>query len=297
MIFDIQHFCVDDGPGIRTTVFMKGCPLRCLWCHNPEGMKRMRQVSFDPDKCTLCGRCAAECDHHGHSVTERGHEVDRSCCVACGSCAEACPAEALRIYGREMTVEEVLEDVLGDRPFYDNSGGGITLSGGEPFSQSEFAVELLRQAKKQGMHTCVETCGFCSLEILKEAAAYTDLFLFDVKETDRELHKKYTGVYNDQILENLQYLSDAGKDVILRCPVIPGCNDREEHFRKIAELASALDTVQEIHLEPYHPFGLDKYSQLGMEAGYDSREFMASEQAEVLIGLMQQYTDVEIRIS
>lgn len=297
MIFDIQHFCIDDGPGIRTTVFMKGCPLRCLWCHNPEGMKRERQVSYDSQKCIRCGRCEGSCLHHGHIVNGEEHRLDRSNCIGCGSCMEACPTDALRIYGRSMTVEEVLEDVLGDKPFYDNSGGGITLSGGEPLSQSAFALELLKRSKEANLHTCIETCGYCSLEVMKEAADFTDLILFDVKETDKKFHKRFTGVDNDRILANLWMLLEIGKPVILRCPVIPGCNDRKEHFEEIARLSEKMKNVQEIHLEPYHPFGLDKYGKLGMKAGYDKDEFMDVDKVKSYIDMMQQFTNVEIKIS
>ena len=297
MVFDIQHFCVDDGPGIRTTVFMKGCPLRCIWCHNPEGLLREPQSSYDSDKCVDCRRCFMACSHKAHQLQDGKHVIDRKLCVNCGECVDSCPVEALRIFGQEMTVSEVLEDVLKDKPFYDNSEGGVTLSGGEPLSQPEFAIALLAAACQAGLHTCIETSGFCPAEVMEQAAQYTDLFLFDIKETDPALHQEYTGVSNERILSNLQLLASRGAQVILRCPVIPDCNARKDHFQRVAELANELGNVQEIHLEPYHPFGLDKYDKVGLEAEYRSKEFMPTEDAMEYVEYMKQYTEVEVKIS
>lgn len=296
-VFDIQHFCVDDGPGIRTTVFLKGCPLRCAWCHNPEGLSVTPQMFFHTDKCVLCGRCVAVCDRGGHSIVEDKHVFARENCIRCGACVAACPAEALRITGKDMTVDEVLADVLSDKPFYETSGGGLTLSGGEPLSQGKFACALLKAAKDAGLNTCVETSGFCSEDTLEEAAAYTDLFLLDVKETDDARHKQFTGVDREKILRNARRLASLQKPIILRCPVIPGCNDREEHFRQIAALAADLGTVREIHLEPYHPFGVDKYESLGLEPVYANRVFMPGEQSEKWQKLLQSCTDIPVVIS
>lgn len=297
MVFDIQHFCVDDGPGIRTTVFFKGCPLRCLWCHNPEGLKRERQISFQEEKCALCGRCRKACARQGHVLEENRHTLRRENCVLCGKCAESCPVEAIRVMGREISAEEVLEDVLKDLPFYENSGGGITLSGGEPLYQSAFAMELMEKAKGAGLHVCVETSGFCSESVMRQAARWTDLFLLDVKETDEKRHLEYTGVDAEPIRRNARMLSDMGKEIILRCPVIPGCNDRREHFIAIARWSQELKTVKEIHLEPYHPFGVDKYGNLGMKAAYDNPEFMEKSAAEEWVRLTQEHTKIPVRIS
>ncbi len=296
-VFDIQHFCVDDGPGIRTTVFLKGCPLRCAWCHNPEGLEAKPQMFFHPDKCVLCGRCADACERDGHTFTEDGHILMRKNCISCGECAAVCPAEALRITGKEMTVCEVLADVLSDNPFYETSGGGMTLSGGEPLAQGKFACELLKAAKEAGLNTCVETSGFCPESVMEEAARYTDLFLLDVKETDEVRHKQFTGVNRDKILRNAHLLAGLQKPIILRCPVIPGCNDREDHFRQIAALAAELGTVREIHLEPYHPFGIDKYKNLSIEPVYDSQVFMPGEEAEQWRRMLQSCTELPVIIS
>lgn len=220
IIFDIQRFCVKDGPGIRTTVFFKGCPLRCLWCHNPESQRS--------------------------SVEEMQKAKEEG--------AELC--------GREYTVEEVLEIVDRDRLFYENSNGGLTLSGGEPLYQGEFALALMKKAKEQGLHIALETCGMAAEEMIRESARYADLYLYDFKESDPCRHREYTGAGNGQILKNLALLNRLGKAVILRCPIIPGYNDREEHFEKIAALAEQLDCIQKIEIEPYHSFGADKYRRL-----------------------------------
>lgn len=204
---------------------------------------------------------------------------------------------ALRVMGREVSVDEVLADVLKDRLFYQQSEGGMTLSGGEPLAQHEFAIALLKAAKAAGLHTCVETSGFCSESVIREAAALTDLFLFDVKETDPVLHRQYTGVDNAQIISNLHHLSEIGTPVILRCPIIPGYNARKEHFKGIAALAHSLHNVVEIHLEPYHPFGVDKYANLGLEAECQNREFMSQEDAQLALNFLKPLVQVPVRIS
>lgn len=297
MIFDIQHFSLDDGPGIRTTVFLKGCPLRCAWCHNPEGLHRQPQLGFYPDKCLLCGRCLPACTRGNHHLSPDQHQIDRENCISCGACANACPAEALKILGREAESEEILEDVLKDRLFYENSGGGITLSGGEPFYQPAFMLALLKGAKEAGLHTCVETSGFCSRESLQAAAPYTDLFLFDIKETDAARHKEYTGVDLAIIHENAGWLSGQGKEMILRCPLIPGYNLREDHILGIAALARKWESVSAIHLEPYHPLGVDKYMNLGMEALCADRKFLTGEAIQAYQALMEKESGKPVIIS
>ena len=199
-VFNIQKFCVNDGPGIRTTVFIKGCPLNCLWCHNPESKNLKSELLFRSDKCTLCGRCVPACPLGLHTVSAEGHIFDREKCVACGKCAEACFADALEIAGKKTSVEDVLKEVMKDEAFYKNSGGGMTLSGGEPMLNFDFTLELLKQGKEKGLHICMETCGFADSEKYKAVAPYVDIFLWDYKLTSPELHKKYTGVDNGLIL-------------------------------------------------------------------------------------------------
>jgi len=235
-IFDIQRFCTSDGPGIRTTVFFKGCPLRCAWCHNPESQSFDNETLFYRDKCVSCGAC------------ERGL---------------ACPNGAKRDCGCKVSAEDIMKKVREDKLFYKNSGGGMTLSGGEPLAQVDFAVELLSLAKAESIHTALETCGFTSRENMLRVAEHTDLFLFDYKLSDCEQHKKMTGAYNDAILENLRLINSLGKDIVLRCPIIPTVNDNETHMLEIAKFANELEAISRIELEPYHDYGVAKYEALG----------------------------------
>ena len=216
IVFDIQKFSIHDGPGIRTNVFLKGCPLSCLWCHNPESARFQPELFYRDDKCVGCGACVGACPADCHAVTAEGHLFDRAACVACGACAEVCPTGALEMCGREMTVDEVMAEVLRDRPFYETSGGGMTVSGGEPFARFPFLLELLKAAKEAGLDTAVETSGFTAPAQIAEAAPYIDTFLYDYKETDPEKHRAFTGVDNAPILENLALLDTLGARVILR---------------------------------------------------------------------------------
>ena len=268
MIFDIQKFSIHDGPGIRTTVFLKGCPLNCLWCHNPESKKHVPEIAFHADRCIHCGACVAACPEGCHTLDGNGtHRFDRTHCRRCGACAQACVIQALELIGREMTVSAVLAEVLPDLPFYETSGGGITLSGGEPLAQPAFTQALLTAAVEHNLHTCVETCGFAPWHALQAILPLTRLFLFDYKETDLERHRAYTGVPQEQILDNLRRLDAAGASVVLRCPIIPGLNDRADHLQGIARIANELHQLQEINLIPYHAFGASKSASI--DVSYD----------------------------
>ncbi len=297
-ILNIQHFCVDDGPGIRTTVFLKGCPLRCVWCHNPESHLPCDEITFRADRCVCCGACVKACPKGAHTVTEDGkHIFDRALCIKCGNCARVCPVEALETVGMTKTVEEVLSDVLSDRVFYQTSNGGVTVSGGEPTAQPAFTKALLSACKKEGLHTCIETCGWCKTETLLDIAPLVDLFLFDWKVTDDTLHRQYTGVSNALIVKNLAQLCQIGARVILRCPLIPNINLCEEHLGGIADLAHRFGCIEQIDLEPYHPMGISKINALGKVASYTNDAFLATERAEEAKQYLSDRVSIPVTIS
>mgnify|MGYP001540650927 FL=1 len=249
MIFDIQRNSFVDGPGIRTTVFFKGCNLRCKWCHNPESQSFEKQMLFYKDKCTGCGKCREVCPNHLQS------------CDFCGKCELYCPAEARKICGREYTSDEVLAEVIKDKAFYDNSGGGVTFSGGECMLQLDFLREILDKCKSAGIHTAVDTAGNVPWESFEKILPFTDLFLYDIKAFGAELHRKGTGVSNELILENLKNLSGRA-DIIVRIPVIGGYNDNDEEIRQIADFLKQIKIIK-AELLPYHAMGEHKYTALG----------------------------------
>lgn len=293
-IFNIQKFCINDGPGIRTTVFFKGCPLHCTWCHNPESHLCKEELLYDADKCVGCGRCGAICPQKAH-IFEKAHRIDYSKCIFCGSCADQCSFDALEIAGKETCVQEVIEEVLKDKIFYDNSGGGITLSGGEPLMQLDFACALLRLAKENNLHTCLETSGFTAKENILKIAEFVDIFLYDWKLTDDKLHKAYTGVSNTQILENLKAIDALGSKIILRCPVIPNVNDTQAHFMGIANLANSLENVLAIEIEPYHSLGNSKLHKLGKTEEIPVFQQPTRQQTEEWITQIQKHTNVIVK--
>ncbi len=283
-VFHIQRFSVNDGPGVRTVVFLSGCPLRCLWCHNPEGLTAESKIFFDPQKCIGCFRCADVCTHGCHGKTDGRHVFERATCTDCGACADACPPCALRISGRNMTVDGILGIVMRDKAFYERSGGGLTLSGGEPLLQSEFAKGLLLGARNAGISTCVETCGHVQSEKFAALLPLIDTLYFDYKATGNA-HIRLTGVTQDLILHNLAAANENHSRIVLRCPLVPDCNMSEEHYRGIAETANRYASIDEIHLEPYHALGESKARQLSFAPAYSGRtpEREAMESARDLI--------------
>ncbi|HUS92541.1 MAG TPA: glycyl-radical enzyme activating protein [Phycisphaerae bacterium] len=270
IVTDIQRFSIHDGPGIRTTVFLKGCNLRCAWCHNPETLRAGPELQLFPGKCIACGACLEACPRGAHVRVEAGREFRRERCVACGACADVCYAEALVLVGREMTVEAVLEEVARDRSYYDNSGGGMTISGGEPLFQRDFCLALLAAARTAGLHTAIETNLAWPWEHVAPVADAADLVMLDVKSADPAVHEQWTGADNELILANARRLSERGAALIVRTPIVPGVNDTPEAVGAIADFAAGLEGLLYYELLPYHPLGTGKYEGLGMD--YPLRE-------------------------
>lgn len=264
-IFDIKKFAIHDGNGIRTTVFFKGCPLKCVWCHNPEGISFKNELQYVSGKCLNCGECVESCRHSAHSMENGVHNFDRSLCVGCGECAKSCLGDALIRCGREMTADEVVEVVLEDKAFYENSGGGVTLSGGECLCQADFCVEILKKLKEYNINCNVDTCGYVDRSAIDKVAPYTDVFLYDIKHIDSKLHEKYTGVPNERIIENLKYISSLGKKIEVRIPLIPGINDDEKTIEGIGKLLKGIDILTGVKVLPYNNLAGSKYEILGLE--------------------------------
>jgi pyruvate formate lyase activating enzyme len=287
-IFDIHRASLHDGPGIRTTVFLKGCPLECQWCHNPEALRAEAELFFQFDKCTYCADCVTVCPQSVHIVADGVHTINYDACQLCGECVEACNYDALKIMGKEMTVSEVIAQVQKDAAFYQNSGGGITLSGGEPLFQFSFSKELLKQCKSLKINTCVETSGFVSPFKFKQLLPYIDVLLFDYKITDSHEHESYTGVPNHVILENLQAAYRYGTAIYLRCPIVPGVNDTDWHLNAIAELSEKFPKLCGIELLPYHDMGNNKRISIGKSETFTELKTVTPEVSQQWIAQLQE---------
>ena len=263
VLLDVLRGSMHDGPGFRTTIFIKGCPLRCQWCHNPESQEMQPQLSYNASRCKTCGACVAVCERGVHSIVDGLHKVDYQKCIACGACEKACVYKAVSIYGYYAEPREVYDIVIRDKAFYDFSGGGITISGGEPLMHAEFCRTLMEMCYKDNIHTAIETSGFCSAENLRTIMPYTGLFLFDWKLSEASEAQKYTGQSCETIQRNLRMLLDSGANVILRCPIIPGVNDTQVHFDSIRKL---LDEYPDLSAEilPYHNFGRGKAENINV---------------------------------
>lgn len=272
LVFNIQRFSIQDGPGIRTTVFMKGCPLGCPWCSNPEGMNPQQQIMTNDRKCIGCGKCAEVCPLNAISRINGGRTIHWPLCNNCLQCASVCPSHSIEVAGTPMTVEQTFDTAVRDRPFYINTGGGVTISGGEPLLQWEFALELFKRCKEAGLHTALDTTAYCEWEVLERVLEYVDLVLFDVKHMDPEKFREKCGVGNELILDNLEKAATRAR-IWLRIPLVPNYNDSESNLRQTAELASRI-AADKISLLPYHEYGKHKYERLGREYDFDDASIL-----------------------
>jgi pyruvate formate lyase activating enzyme len=263
IVFDIQRFALHDGPGIRTVIFLKGCSLQCKWCCNPESISSEPQLAYVPEKCWHCGACVISCPEKVLQLKPEELRVDFKNCTSCGICTLECPSGALKIIGKSMTVDEVMTEVEKDVPYYLNSGGGLTLSGGEPLLQLSFSIALLERAREKNIHTVIETAGYVSREAFERIHKVTDLFLFDYKMTDTIMHSELVGRENNIILENLHYLNTLKSNIHLRCIIVPGFNDIPGHRAAITDLANRYSSIKKVELLPYHHYGKLKYRQIG----------------------------------
>ncbi|MGI6706207.1 MAG: glycyl-radical enzyme activating protein [Clostridia bacterium] len=261
-VFNIQRFSIHDGPGIRTTVFLKGCSLRCFWCHNPESLSAKRELQMFPEKCIGCGQCFSVCLKGAHEMTGEGRVFHRERCTACGRCVELCYAEALVMAGEEMDVDEVVDEVMKDEDFYRNSGGGVTLSGGEPLLQPEFCREILARCKDRGIHTAIETAAFVDWKAFEKVMDYTDLFLVDIKLMDAVRHREVTGATNEKILDNIKRLRVTAIPQIIRIPVVPGINDNEGNMEETAVFLQDFPNLEYVELLKFHKMAVGKYQSL-----------------------------------
>ena len=259
IVFDIKKFSIHDGPGIRTTIFFKGCPLRCWWCHNPESQSPEPELTFRKSRCIGCGACREACSR---GAIAADLSVNAELCTLCGECVIACYAEAREMVGREMSVAQVMAEIERDVPFYDESGGGVTFSGGEPLAQPDFLLALLQACREREIHTAVDTCGFAPWQVLDKIRRHVDLFLYDLKLMDEAEHIRYTGVSNKLILKNLEMLAERGHDITLRVPIIPGINDSDEHIRQLGAFAATLPHLNRVDVLPYHNIAAEKYQRL-----------------------------------
>lgn len=279
LIFDIKRYAINDGPGIRMTIFTKGCPLSCVWCHNPESQSPHGQKMYTADKCIGCQSCVEACPENACELTPNGIVTDTELCIVCGICADVCPTKASEVTGRMMSKEEIFAKIENERVFFDQSDGGVTFSGGEPLQHTEYLIEILDECGERGIHRTVDTTGLAKTETLLEVAKRTDHFLYDLKLMDSAKHKRWTGVPNEKILENLQTLAATGAKINIRIPLIKGVNTDEENIRQTAAFVANLDgEMKTVNLLPYHNLASRKYQKLGQD--YDPSGMETPSQAE-----------------
>lgn len=282
-IFNIQKFSTHDGDGVRTTIFFKGCPLRCMWCHNPESQHYYKELIFHQHKCTACGRCVAKCKQGANSIVDGKIVFDRSKCTACGVCTDWCITEARELAGKEYTVDALVKEAMKDKIFYEQSGGGVTLSGGEVMASQhmDYVEEVCRKLHENGVSVFIDTSGYTDYENLKRILPYVDVFLYDIKVMDPEDHKKYIGVDNALILENLKKLSDEGAGLYIRLPIIQQVNATDEHIESVIHFLKENNIhARQVNLLPYHDIGKGKYASLDMEYHEDEMSVPVSELME-----------------
>lgn len=295
VIFDIKHYAIHDGPGIRTTVFLKGCPQKCEWCANPESQYVSPEVLYDKNRCTLCHECSNVCLHDAISFMSGRRRYDRKRCQGCGLCVKACSSEAIELCGYTVDVETLWEQIKDDRAFWDRSGGGVTLSGGEPLLQPEFAKQFLAYCQCQYVHTAIETCGHVPEKNIEEVLQYVNLVIFDFKVEDTVTHERITGVPNQQIKKHLLKLLESGRDVLVRMPLIPGCNDSPDNIHKIGEFLEKAKPGTFFEILPYHRLGENKYTRLGREYALSGVKTPDDEQLDSVFVMLSQF-DLEVSI-
>jgi len=270
IIFDIKRYAIHDGPGIRTTVFLKGCPLKCLWCHNPESWSEQPQLALRTARCIRCGRCLQACKNNAISLIEKSYITNPQNCTACGTCVDACPSAAREMIGKPFNINDLMKEIEKDVIFFDQSGGGVTFSGGEPLMHPEFLLEILKLCRHKEIHTCIDSACYAPQDILEKVAASADMFLCDLKHMQTFMHQRFTGVGNEIILQNISCLSTLNKTIIIRVPIIPGFNDDHKNIEAIGRYVVSLKGVMRIDILPYNPGGLEKSDRLIYE--YDLME-------------------------